>query len=54
MKILYTSDNAGHATFRKETWLQLLMSLHAKATASQASTDEDWVRVDKATMRGTN
>ena len=54
MKILSTSDNAGHDTFRKETWLQLLMSLHAKATASRASTDEDWVRVGKATMRGTN
>ena len=53
MKILSASDNAGHDTFRKESWLQLLMSLHAKATASEASTEEDWTRVGKATMRGT-
>ena len=53
MKILSASDNAGHDTFRKESWLQLLMSLHAKATASEAATEEDWRRVGRATMRGT-
>ena len=54
MKVLSTSDNAGHDTFRKESWLQLLMSLHSKGAASNAANDEDWNRVGKATLRGTS
>ena len=41
MKVLSTADNAGHDTLRKESLLQLLMSIHAKAAAGNASCDAD-------------
>ena len=52
MAALSKADNAAHDVFRKETWLQCLLSMHSKAIAIDATTDEDWEEICKSIVKG--
>ena len=52
MAVLSLADNAGHDVYRKETWMQQLLSMHSRAMTVDAKNDEDWDAVCKAMLRG--
>ncbi len=52
MAVLSLADNAGHGVYRKEAWMQELLSMHAKAVARDAKTDDAWNAIVKAQARG--
>ena len=45
MSVLSEADNASHDTYRQETWLQQLLSIHARARQVDACTDDDWNKI---------
>ena len=52
METLSEADNAKHDSFRKETAMQAMFNIHARAVACGAESDEDYSRIARLAARG--